>query len=63
LQALAAASDIKEVPAFSEQADALLNAIVDNFSEADAERVKDIESQTKKSALATMTRSARWLQI
>jgi len=46
LQALAAASDIKEVPAFSEQANALLNAIVDNFSEADAQRVKDIERTT-----------------
>ena len=46
LQALAAASDIKEVPAFSDQANALLNAIVDNFSEADAQRVKDIERTT-----------------
>ena len=46
LQALAAASDIKEVPALSEQANGLLNAIVDNFCEADAQRVKDIERTT-----------------
>ncbi|MAY58204.1 MAG: adenylosuccinate lyase, partial [Pseudoalteromonas sp.] len=46
LQALAAASEIKEVPAFSDEANALLNAIVDNFCEADAQRVKDIERTT-----------------
>ena len=46
LQALSAASAIKEVPAFSDEANALLNAIVDNFSEADAARVKEIERTT-----------------
>jgi len=46
LQALSAASAIAEVPAFSDEANALLNAIVDNFSEADAARVKEIERTT-----------------
>ncbi len=46
LQALAAAEQIQEVPAFSDEANALLDNIVDNFSEADAQRVKDIESTT-----------------
>jgi len=46
LQALAAHEKITEVPAFSEAANALLDGIVDNFSEADAQRVKDIESTT-----------------
>ncbi|MCF2858148.1 adenylosuccinate lyase [Pseudoalteromonas sp. SMS1] len=46
LQALAKADAIKEVPAFSDEANALLNSIVDNFSEEDAQRVKDIERTT-----------------
>ena len=46
LQALAAHADIKEVPALSEHADKLLDAIVDKFSEDDAHRVKNIERTT-----------------
>lgn len=46
LQALAAEAQIKEVPAFSESAQTLLNEIVENFSVADAERVKEIEKTT-----------------
>ncbi|MDX1390829.1 MAG: adenylosuccinate lyase [Rheinheimera sp.] len=46
LQQLAATTGIKEVPALSEAANRLLNEIVDNFSLADAERVKDIERTT-----------------
>jgi adenylosuccinate lyase len=46
LQALSRAEAIAEVPSFSDEANALLDAIVTNFSEADAQRVKDIESTT-----------------
>lgn len=46
LQALSANDKINEVPAFSASANDALDAIVDNFSEADAQRVKDIESTT-----------------
>ncbi len=46
LQALAANAAIAEVPAFSATATQVLNAIVDDFSEADAQRVKDIEKTT-----------------
>ncbi|RUO81559.1 adenylosuccinate lyase [Idiomarina tyrosinivorans] len=46
LQALSACEGIHEVPAFSAETHAALNAIVDNFSVADAERVKDIEKTT-----------------
>ena len=46
LQRLAQHADIKEVPAFSTAADTVLNAIVDNFSEADALRIKEIERTT-----------------
>ncbi|KZN56550.1 adenylosuccinate lyase [Pseudoalteromonas luteoviolacea] len=46
LQALAKADAIKEVPAFSDEANALLDDIVANFSEEDAQRVKDIERTT-----------------
>ena len=46
LQALSRHPGIPEVPAFSEQADALLESIVDDFSEADAQRVKEIERTT-----------------
>lgn len=46
LQALASSDAIAEVPAFSDEANALLDSIVDNFSEADAARVKEIERTT-----------------
>ncbi|MCU7922874.1 MAG: adenylosuccinate lyase [Candidatus Thiodiazotropha sp. (ex Dulcina madagascariensis)] len=46
LQALAAHNDILEVPTLSEHADNILNTIVDNFSEEDARRVKNIERTT-----------------
>ena len=46
LQALSNHPDIIEVPAFSDEANQLLNGIVDNFSEFDAQRIKDIESTT-----------------
>jgi adenylosuccinate lyase len=46
LQMLSANSGIAEVPAFSGDANALLDGIVSNFSEADAQRVKDIEATT-----------------
>ena len=46
LQALAANEKIQEVSAFSESANELLNSIIDNFSENDAQRVKDIEKTT-----------------
>lgn len=46
LQKLAATAAITEVPALSDSANALLNSIVDNFSLADAQRVKDIERTT-----------------
>ncbi len=46
LQMLAAHSDIQEVNSLSSEANAFLDAIVDNFSEADAQAVKDIEKTT-----------------
>jgi len=46
LQKLAQHPQIAEVPVFSESANALLNAIVSDFSVADAERIKAIESRT-----------------
>jgi len=46
LQKLAATAEIAEVPAFSSDATAALNAIVDNFSEEDALRIKKIEATT-----------------
>ncbi|MCP3908479.1 MAG: adenylosuccinate lyase [Oceanicoccus sp.] len=46
LQCLAAHPAISEVPAFSDKANALLNSITDNFSEADALAIKEIESTT-----------------
>ena len=46
LQALAAHAQIGEVPAFSAAAMQALNAIVADFSEADAARVKTIEKTT-----------------
>jgi adenylosuccinate lyase len=45
LKALADHPDITEVPAFSQQAIELLNSIKTGFNEADAQRVKDIESK------------------
>ena len=46
LQKLASTPEIREVGPFSEEANALLNNLVDNFSIADAERVKEIEGIT-----------------
>jgi len=46
LQALAAEAKIVEVPALSADAITMLNSIVSNFSEADAQTVKDIEKTT-----------------
>ena len=46
LQALAAHEGIAEVAALSSHADHLLNDIIANFSEQDAQRVKNIESTT-----------------
>ncbi|MFA5631431.1 MAG: adenylosuccinate lyase [Porticoccaceae bacterium] len=46
LQKLANHPGIAEVPPFSASANALLDGIVDNFSEADAQRIKDIERTT-----------------
>ena len=46
LQALAAEAKIAEVPALSASATQVLNNVVTNFSEADAQAVKDIEKTT-----------------
>ena len=46
LQALANHPDIKEVPAFSDDANQTLDAIVENFTEEDAQRIKTIERTT-----------------
>lgn len=46
LQHLAQHAAIKEIPAFSEGANEVLNEIVDGFSETDAQRIKDIERTT-----------------
>ena len=46
LQHLAASPAITEVPAFSDHANKILYGIVDNFSEEDAQRVKNIERTT-----------------
>jgi len=46
LQHLAASPAIGEVPAFSEHANKILDGLVDNFSEDDAQRVKNIERTT-----------------
>lgn len=46
LQQMAGIAGIAEVPALSAEANTLLNSIVDNFSLADAQRVKDIERTT-----------------
>ena len=46
LQRLSQMEAVKEVPAFSEEANNILENIVTNFSEADAQAIKDIESTT-----------------
>ncbi|AUX93119.1 adenylosuccinate lyase [Mixta gaviniae] len=46
LQKLAATAEIKEVPAFDADANAFLDAIVENFTETDAARIKTIERTT-----------------
>ena len=46
LQKLATTAEIKEVPAFDADANAFLDAIVANFSEEDAARIKTIERTT-----------------
>ncbi|AGH81907.1 adenylosuccinate lyase [Psychromonas sp. CNPT3] len=46
LQKLAQTKEIAEVPAFSAQANAELDAIITQFSEKDAQRIKDIEATT-----------------
>jgi len=46
LQALAAHAGIPEVPALSGHAEHVLNELVDNFNEADAQRIKNIERTT-----------------
>jgi adenylosuccinate lyase len=46
LQALAANRDIGEIPQLSEHASNILNNIVDKFTDADAQRVKNIEKTT-----------------
>ncbi|MGO3345301.1 MAG: adenylosuccinate lyase [Marinomonas sp.] len=46
LQALAKHPQIIEVPALSNDASALLDQLADNFSEADAQAIKDIEKTT-----------------
>lgn len=46
LQALAKHPEIQEVPTLSETANQLLNDLVDDFSEADAQAIKNIEATT-----------------
>lgn len=46
LQKLAELTDIQEVPALSENAKSLLDNIIASFSEADAQRIKEIEQTT-----------------
>jgi adenylosuccinate lyase len=46
LQKLAEHPAISEVPSLSAEANQLLNSMIENFSEADAQRVKDIEATT-----------------
>ncbi|MBF0620989.1 MAG: adenylosuccinate lyase [Magnetococcales bacterium] len=46
IQALSKESGIAEVPSFEEDTQAFLNGLIENFSAADAERVKEIESVT-----------------
>ncbi len=46
LQALAAQAEITEVPALSDEANALLNSLADNFLPVYAQRIKEIERTT-----------------
>jgi len=46
LQALAAHEQIVEVPAFSDEANSLLESLINDFSEPDAARIKEIERIT-----------------
>ncbi len=46
LQCLASHPAVTEVPPFSAETNAQLDALLTNFSEADAQRIKDIESTT-----------------
>jgi len=46
LQALSVNNDITEVPNFSNEANKTLENILDNFSEVDAQRIKEIERTT-----------------
>ena len=46
LQALSDQVDIQEVPSLTDETNTVLNQITDNFSEADALRIKEIESTT-----------------
>lgn len=46
LQTLSSHPGISEVPAFSEEANALLEGIISEFSEQNAQRIKDIENTT-----------------
>lgn len=46
LQKLAATKGIEEVPEFSQAANDLLDSIVSQFDESDAQRIKDIEATT-----------------
>ena len=46
LQALANHPKITEVPSFSDEANQLLNTLISQFSEEDAQRIKDIERTT-----------------
>ncbi len=46
LQMLAANGEIGEIPVFSDSANSMLDNIINNFTEADAQRVKDIEATT-----------------
>jgi len=46
LQWLSEHPNISEVPAFTDDVHTLLNGYIDNFSEADAQKIKDIESTT-----------------
>ena len=46
LQALAANAQVVEVPSFSAEANSLLESIINDFSESDASRIKEIEHTT-----------------
>lgn len=46
LQMLANSGKLKEVPPLSQAANTTLNQIIENFSQADAERIKNIEATT-----------------